>query len=500
MNWSFPALNLGSLLIWSTLFAASGTSMVISVNDVIGVARQDEARFRLIARIEKVETELQHVELEAGEYIKYMTAAPFDAYARARSALQAEMRNLKGDASADPFSEDIARLDQSIADGVYRINAVVSRRRSGGELDAAQHVVVDAEGVPRVPLEEPLRLLTSLSATIEQRTRSENDTLERDRDEVIWSFAAAGALCLLFQGWLYTLMRKDLKMRNALQRELTNANERLGERVLERTRELGERNRELVFVTRKVLEMQEQERRRIALELHDEIGQDLAALIMLQRSIVRGGSTQRRQTATPAIANCIELTQAIYDQVGDIALTLRPSILDRLGFAAALNWYVRQAEKRSNCQITVSACDVPDDMSENIALAAFRIVQEAISNAMRHAHARKIHVQVCCEQQMLCLCIGDDGVGFDLREVVRDPDPHAGFGILGMQERARIAGGTAVVQSEPGHGTRLTAKFPLPAAESFADPDAGAIAADSRGTAVFRHEAVADSHYRSKTC
>lgn len=491
MNWSFPALNLGSLLIWSALFAASGASMVVSVNDVIDVARRDEARFRLIARIEKVETELRHVELEAGEYITYMTPAPFDAYARARSALRSEMRDLQGDANSAPFSEDIARLDKSIADGVNRIDAVVSRRHSGDALEPARLVVADAEGAPRVPLEEPLRLLTSLSATIEQRTRSENDSLERNRDEVIWSFGAAGALSLLFQLWLYVLMRKDLKMRNALQQDLVNANERLGDRVLERTCELGERNRQLVFVTGKVLEMQERERRSIALELHDEIGQDLAALIMLQRSVIRGGASPRRQTAAQTIAGCVELTQAIYDRIGNIALTLRPSVLDRLGFAAALDWYVRQAEKRSNCRITVSACGVPDNLSENISLAAFRIVQEAISNAIRHAQARSIHVEVCCERQMLCLRISDDGVGFDMRQVVGDPDPHSGFGILGMQERARIAGGAVVVQSEPGHGARVAAEFPLAPSRDFVDPDADAIS-DSHNTTFCRREAVAD--------
>jgi signal transduction histidine kinase len=500
MTWSFPALNLGSFLIWSALFAASGTSMVVSVNDVIRVARRDEARFRLISRIEKVETELRHVELESGEYITYMTAAPFDAYARARSALKAEMRDLKGDASSDPFAADIARLEESIVVGVNRIDAAVSGRRSGDEPEAARLVVVDAEGAARVPLEEPLRLLTSLSAAIEQRTKSENNSLERNRDEVIRSFGAAGVLCLLFQGWLYTLMRRDLKMRNAVQQELKSANDRLGEHVLERTRELGERNRQLVFVTGKVLEMQERERRCIALELHDEIGQDLAALIMLQRSLVRDGSGQRRQIAAQTVANCIELTQAIYDQVGDISLTLRPSILDRLGFAAALNWYVRQAEKRSNCRIAVSACEVPDGMPENISLAAFRIVQEAISNALRHAQARNMRVHVCCERQMLSLCIADDGVGFDMRSVVRDPDPHSGFGILGMQERARIAGGTLVVESEPGHGTRVAAKFPLPPAEALVGHDAGAIPADGRCTAGFRRDAVADLQSRTGNC
>ena len=104
-------------------------------------------------------------------------------------------------------------------------------------------------------------------------------------------------------------------------------------------------------------------------------------------------------------------------------------------------------------------------------------MQEAINNAKRHARATNIHVQVCCKQQSLCFCIRDDGVGFDLGKIMRDADPRAGFGILGMQERARIAGGAVAVQSEPGFGTRIEVEFPLSVSEGRADAGAQALPA-----------------------
>jgi signal transduction histidine kinase len=243
---------------------------------------------------------------------------------------------------------------------------------------------------------------------------------------------------------------------------LRSANETLGERVAERTHELDQRNHELAFVTRKVLETQEIERRSVALELHDDIGQDLAALNMLHRSVLHGTGGALNPVISEHIAECVEITQSIYDRVGDIALKLRPSVLDRLGFTAGLNWYIRQAAKRADCEISALACDVPENLPEPLAIGAFRIVQEAVSNALRHARASTIQVSVIGTERRLSVRISDDGVGFDMSAVKGDSDPFAGFGVLGMMERARIAGGTLTVESSPGNGTRIVALLPLP--------------------------------------
>jgi signal transduction histidine kinase len=230
-----------------------------------------------------------------------------------------------------------------------------------------------------------------------------------------------------------------------------------------------------------VLETQEKERRAIALELHDDVGQDLAALNLLQRSMLHAPSAASAAEDAAKLADCVAITQSIYDRIGDIALKLRPSVLDRLGFLAALNWYIRQAAKRSNCEISLTTASVPDDLPEAVSVAAFRIVQEAVSNAMRHAGARCIDVLVSCEDRCFRVCVIDDGAGFDVQAVEHDTDPFAGFGLLGMKERARITGGSLTLQSSIGGGTRVEAEFPLSADPAHASAGAFPLAAQERG-------------------
>jgi signal transduction histidine kinase len=468
MKCAFPALSLGSLSIWGVLFAACGIAMGVTVTDAINVARSARAFHPVISAIHALEAGLGNLEHHAGLYVVDPTRASAGDYERVLSALAAKARRMRELPAAGLQSEHIERIEAAIAAGAGQIEAAAMQARAG-DRSVASGLDVGSVGMPRFRLDDVSSQLSSMMTSIGAHEAEAEAILEHELNEVIWSFVAAGVLYLLFHAYLCHMMRVDLRSRDALQQQLTGANDALNRRVAERTSEL-------VVVTRKALQTQEEERRSLALELHDGVGQELAALLGLLRSLVRDDSTENRLTAARTVGNCVKITQAIYDKIGELALSLRPSILDRIGLVAALNWYVRQDPNvGSQCEITLSTGTIPDNLPEVISIAAFRIVQEAISNANRHAQAKNVHVQVCCERQLLCLCIRDDGVGFDMDEVMCAADPHAGFGILGMRERARIAGGKLVVYSEPGYGTRVEAEFPLPSSESVADTDAQAM-------------------------
>ena len=142
--------------------------------------------------------------------------------------------------------------------------------------------------------------------------------------------------------------------------------------------------------------------------------------------------------------------------VRDLALLLRPSMLDDFGLVPALNWHAREMSKRTGLDIRIAADDDSDDLPEEHKTCVYRLVQEAIHNAARHAGARSVHVTVNNLGERVAFSVEDDGVGFDKR-IVR------GLGLLGMEERVRRLGGTLRIDSQPGRGTKIAAELPLAA-------------------------------------
>jgi signal transduction histidine kinase len=142
--------------------------------------------------------------------------------------------------------------------------------------------------------------------------------------------------------------------------------------------------------------------------------------------------------------------------VRNLSLVLRPPMLDDLGLVPALKWKAREVARRTGIKIRVEAEEVSDDLPEEHRTCVFRVVQEALHNATRHAGASQVRIQVRQEAKQIHVVIVDDGSGFEPRE--------KGMGILGMEERVRNLGGTLHIESAPGHGARLS--FDLPLAEA----------------------------------
>jgi len=202
----------------------------------------------------------------------------------------------------------------------------------------------------------------------------------------------------------------------------------------------------------RLVEAQEQERRAISRELHDEVGQSLSALLMELGNLgaVAPGDAELRSH----VESIRKLAEGSVNVVRNMALLLRPSMLDDLGLVPALQWQARELSKRTGLAVTVDAEGVADDLPEDLKTCIYRVVQEALHNCARHAFARSVRIQVAQENGRIHLSVLDDGQGFDGTRV-------RGLGLLGMEERVTHLGGRFHLQSEVGHGTRLRIEIPL---------------------------------------
>jgi len=200
----------------------------------------------------------------------------------------------------------------------------------------------------------------------------------------------------------------------------------------------------------------EEERKRIALELHDQLGQALTAmkfdLAWLTDRLGRRDSTLSQKAKT-----IMAQMDTMIKTVRRIATELRPGMLDDLGLAASIEWLARDFEKRTGimCEVSVSAPDLPLPRAQSLAL--FRIFQEALTNVARHASAQHIEVKLAATHEAVTLQVHDDGRGIHRREI---SSLHS-LGLLGMQERAKQLGGAFDIQGVPGDGTIVTVSIPF---------------------------------------
>lgn len=198
-----------------------------------------------------------------------------------------------------------------------------------------------------------------------------------------------------------------------------------------------------------LIEKQEEERRFFAKELHDEIGQGLT-LIKIQH-----------QLPEPDNELITSVLSELIDKVRNLSLNLRPSILDDMGLPVALEWLVDRQKKFTGLDIS---CDVEHEiprMSDRIEISVFRVVQEAFTNIHKYAHATNARLKAWCKESVLYLEIQDDGVGFDVNSKLNSAVQGKSLGILGIQERIFLVGGTVNIDSTPQHGTNIIIRVPV---------------------------------------
>ena len=221
---------------------------------------------------------------------------------------------------------------------------------------------------------------------------------------------------------------------------------------------LHESNDKLQLLSRRLVESQETERRHIARELHDEVGQTLTVAEMNLQVVMK---SSHASPLTRRLKDSLQAVERVLAQVRDLSLNLRPSMLDDLGLESALKWYINRQAALSGLQSEFQADALEDRLDPLIETACFRVAQEALTNVVRHAHAHSVNVALRKLDGHLHLLVRDDGVGFDVEALRQKAVQGASLGLLSMEERATLVDGRLEFKSTPGQGTEVHAFFPL---------------------------------------
>jgi len=218
---------------------------------------------------------------------------------------------------------------------------------------------------------------------------------------------------------------------------------------------------QLQSLTTELITAQEEERRRIARELHDDINQRLALLAIEMGRIEYASPTMTSQTAEIAQSLAQQLAK-ISDDVRRMAYQFHPSILDDLGLTAALQQLTNEWSTKTGIKVViVQEEEMAKLLPRNISSCLYRVAQESLANIMKHARATRVEVELTCDTEEVTLSVHDNGVGFDLKEIQAR---HPGLGLVNMRERVRTVRGQIDLDSNPGLGTHITVQVPLPGA------------------------------------
>ena len=219
------------------------------------------------------------------------------------------------------------------------------------------------------------------------------------------------------------------------------------------------------------METQEEERRVLSRELHDEVGQSLSASLVGLSNLsaaIRTNAGKQMENEITALRRIVEGTMRM---VRNITLLLRPSMLDDLGLEPALRWYTQRQAALTGMDAEFRADPLEERLDPMIETECFRVAQEALTNVVRHSRARAVKVNLSHQDGHLRLVVSDNGVGFDVDSLRREAVEGASLGLLSMEERAARAGGGLEFCSSPGQGTEIRAWFPLKWREPEAQGD-----------------------------
>jgi len=233
---------------------------------------------------------------------------------------------------------------------------------------------------------------------------------------------------------------RDITKRKESNKKLSNLAERLQDTV------------------RKVITAQEEERRRIAQELHDEIGQALTVLMINLQNI---NHLSEVSAIRLALRKSLEMSEETIKLVRELSLNLRPSMLDDLGLVPAIRWFLDRQAKSGKIVCRLDADKIEEHYSPELEIVIFRVVQEGLTNIMRHAHARNVDVKLMQQDGQFNLWLRDDGDGFDISMLNKGIQPTMTLGLIGMEERVLLVGGKFQIKSTPGQGTEVHASIPL---------------------------------------
>jgi signal transduction histidine kinase len=210
-------------------------------------------------------------------------------------------------------------------------------------------------------------------------------------------------------------------------------------------------------LARQLLQAQEQERRRLARELHDEVGQALTAIKLNLQAL----DTRLAGKHAESLSESLAIVDTALTQIRSLSLDLRPAILDDLGLAAALRWYVDRQAQRGDITMEFSSELTGARPPLLLETTCFRVAQEALTNVLRHAKAQRVSIRILEREGELHLHIDDDGIGFDVEQARSRAQGGGSLGLLSMQERVVLAGGRLDITSAPCRGAAIHVRLPL---------------------------------------
>lgn len=244
--------------------------------------------------------------------------------------------------------------------------------------------------------------------------------------------------------------------------ELLAANERVRVEMTERLQtceSLQKTEKQIQHLSAKLLKAQEVERKRISLELHDELGQALNVM-KLQIRVMERGLQPGQEALRDDCEKLREYIDQVIEDVRRLSLDLSPTVLDDLGLTAALRWLISNLKKIPDLEITADIAEIDHLFPKNNWITIYRIIQEALTNITKHARAKRVAIVIRPHDQRVAFAIEDDGAGFDPEQVMMKEAAAKGFGLRTLNERVGIMGGTLDLWSHQGEGTRIIFNLP----------------------------------------
>jgi signal transduction histidine kinase len=254
----------------------------------------------------------------------------------------------------------------------------------------------------------------------------------------------------------------DITERKRMEEELRRSRDELEIRVQRRTMELRESEGRLRHLSSELIAVQENERKRIALEIHDSLGQSLNAIKFKVSSAMQDLMNHKAKTGMKHFQDLVPIVQEGIEEARRLQMDLRPSILDDVGILATISWFARQFRKAYPMIQVEPRIDIDEETAPKpLKIVIFRILQEAMTNVAKHSGASLVSLSLTQEKNRVALTIQDNGHGFDLSETVNREGSQRGLGLTSMRERAELSGGTFTIESVKNKGTTIHISWPF---------------------------------------
>ena len=350
---------------------------------------------------------------------------------------------------AEERIRELGAIVESSDDAIFgkTLDGTITSWNKGAEkiYGFAAHEVVGNSVSILLPPSREQEMLQILQAIAAGESVDSYETVHRRKNgEEIHMFLTVSPICNLAGRIIgASTVGRDITERKRIERELRESEERL-----------REANEQLHVLSRRLFRIQEDERRHLARELHDQIGQTLTAA----RIDLQAAQHLRKRTAIiRQLGESVAALDRLLEQTRRLSLELRPPLLDDLGLVPALRCYLDQHTRHAGLRVNFFADQALERVNVDIETACFRVAQEAVTNVVRHARAQTVSIELYRAPEALHLIARDDGIGFDLATAQQG----ASLGLLGIRERVALVGGEFDCKSILGSGTEIHAFFPL---------------------------------------